>query len=292
MWNRIDLKKRAKEKIKDTYWKCFLAVILSNVIISGVSNILFRNFNTESISIPENITREQIMYFQRVIIENWELVLLLSLWMLGLNLLINIFIINPMKVGQCRFFNENAREKTNIKDVFYAFTNGCKSYFNIVKTGFIKSLITGLWMTAGMAVIALIMFALGNVISRAAIMQDESTAVRLIMEVFAATILILIISIVAYIPAIVKMYQYYMVDYILADNPEISWREALKQSKFMMKGEKFKTFVLTLSFMGWLLLGSLFFGVGVYFVAPYINATDSELYLKLKEKLHDDSINK
>lgn len=84
------------------------------------------------------------------------------------------------------------------------------------------------------------------------------------------------------IPGIVKAYSYSMVPYILADNPNIGARKAIRLSNNMTYGHKFDMFVLDLSFIGWYLLGVLALGVGVFFVMPYENATKAELYLVLR----------
>lgn len=86
-----------------------------------------------------------------------------------------------------------------------------------------------------------------------------------------------------FIPGIIKAYSYRMVPYILADNPNIGYRRALKLSMQMTSGHKFKILVLDLSFIGWLLLGTLALFVGVLFVLPYINAANAELYLVLRK---------
>lgn len=86
------------------------------------------------------------------------------------------------------------------------------------------------------------------------------------------------------VPGIYKAYQYQMVDYLLAENPYLSWQRALELSRQMTDGEKFNIFVLELSFFGWLLLGALLFSVGTYFVLPYIEATGAELYAALRAK--------
>jgi hypothetical protein len=85
------------------------------------------------------------------------------------------------------------------------------------------------------------------------------------------------------IPGIVKFYAYRMVPYILADNPQIGYKRALELSTRMTDGEKFSIFVLDLSFIGWYLLGTLAFLVGVLFVFPYQNATEAELYMILRQ---------
>ena len=53
----------------------------------------------------------------------------------------------------------------------------------------------------------------------------------------------------------------------------------------MMKGQKWNTFVLDLSFLGWMILSGITLGiVGIFYVNPYMQATDAELYLTLKNK--------
>jgi len=85
------------------------------------------------------------------------------------------------------------------------------------------------------------------------------------------------------IPGIIKYFSYFMVPYILADNPNIGYKRAIELSKRMTYGHKFKIFVLELSFIGWFLLGVLALAIGVLFVMPYPNATNAELYLTLRE---------
>lgn len=85
------------------------------------------------------------------------------------------------------------------------------------------------------------------------------------------------------IPGIIKLYAYRMVPYILADNPNIGSRKAIRISNKMTYGHKFDMFILDLSFIGWYLLGLLAFVVGVIFVMPYENATKAELYLTLRQ---------
>ncbi|MFZ3170727.1 MAG: DUF975 family protein [Carboxydocellales bacterium] len=92
------------------------------------------------------------------------------------------------------------------------------------------------------------------------------------------------------IPGIVKYYAYRMVPYILADNPNIGYKRALELSVQMTKGHKFDIFVLDLSFIGWYLLGTLALLIGVLFVLPYVNATNAELYLVLRQNALDSGL--
>lgn len=85
------------------------------------------------------------------------------------------------------------------------------------------------------------------------------------------------------IPGIVKIYEYRMIPYLLADNPNMSKQEAFRNSKAMMKGNKWRAFVLDLSFILWDILGVITFGiVSVLWVDPYKQLTDAALYNALK----------
>ena len=90
-------------------------------------------------------------------------------------------------------------------------------------------------------------------------------------------------SLLCIIPGLIKAYSYRMVPYILADDPTISGKDAITLSRQMMDGNKWKAFVLDLSFLGWHLLSAVTFGlVGIFYVFPYMSATDAELYRELK----------
>ncbi len=89
------------------------------------------------------------------------------------------------------------------------------------------------------------------------------------------------------VPGIVKRYEYMMIPYILADNPGMDRKEAFEISKRMMYGEKWQTFVLEWSFIGWNILSILTCGlVGIFWVDPYRNATFAELYAYNKAKAY------
>lgn len=87
------------------------------------------------------------------------------------------------------------------------------------------------------------------------------------------------------IPGIIKSYEYRMVPYILADNPEKDKKEVFALSKAMMKGNKWNAFVLDISFILWDLLSCITLGiVGIFWVSPYKFLTSAALYDALKQK--------
>ncbi len=91
-------------------------------------------------------------------------------------------------------------------------------------------------------------------------------------------------SLLFIIPGIIKRYEYYFVPYLLAENPQLTEREAFQLSKTMTDGEKMNLFIFDLSFLGWLILGSFLGGIGQLLVQPYIYAARSEVYVCLKER--------
>lgn len=84
------------------------------------------------------------------------------------------------------------------------------------------------------------------------------------------------------VPGIVAALGLAMTFYIMVDDPNISGIDAMKRSWNMMKGHKGDLFVFYLKFIGWVLLGIITFGVGMYFVTPYIRTAQLYYYRDLK----------
>lgn len=64
-------------------------------------------------------------------------------------------------------------------------------------------------------------------------------------------------SLLLVIPGIIATYSYSMTAYILCENPQMTAREAIKKSKELMKGNRWRLFCLEISFIGWDLLAVL-----------------------------------
>ena len=92
-------------------------------------------------------------------------------------------------------------------------------------------------------------------------------------------------SLLFVIPGVIKAYEYRMVPYLLAEYPEMSSGEIFARSKEMMQGNKWDTFVLDISFVGWVLLSGITLGIlYIFWVGPYIAATDAALYHRISGK--------
>ncbi len=102
---------------------------------------------------------------------------------------------------------------------------------------------------------------------------------NVVLTMFLRNLFIVLWSLLLVIPGIVKAYSYRMVPYLLKEHPELSGTQAITISRKMMNGQKWNTFVLDLSFLGWLLLSVLTVGLlGIFYVGPYMQATNAELY--------------
>lgn len=84
------------------------------------------------------------------------------------------------------------------------------------------------------------------------------------------------------IPGIIAALRYSQSFYILAENPDMSIRDCVNESKAMMSGRLWEFFVLQLSFILWMLLVSVTCGLASLYVSPYMQITMAGYYLSLK----------
>ena len=107
-----------------------------------------------------------------------------------------------------------------------------------------------------------------------------------ILKAIGVTLLVGIIvsigTILLIIPGIILSFMYSQVYYIMAENPEMSIIDCLKESSRIMKGHKMDLFVLELSFLGWVILMGITFGIAGLYVLPYYSATLTNFYLEIK----------
>ena len=85
------------------------------------------------------------------------------------------------------------------------------------------------------------------------------------------------------VPGFIKLYEYSMIPYLLAENPALDSEQAFAMTKEITYGAKFNLFVLDLSFILWEIFGTLTLGIGQLYVNVYTAATKVEAYIFLKE---------
>ena len=91
-------------------------------------------------------------------------------------------------------------------------------------------------------------------------------------------------SLLFIIPGIVKSYSYSMTYFIMKDDETIEGTEAITKSRELMYGHKKELFLQDLSFIGWILLSILTFGILSLWVGPYMQLARAEFYNKLVGK--------
>lgn len=263
MWERKDLKDRAKTALHRNYWRCVLIALILGLFVYNYSSgdsVGSDDDDTDSSSgyyieetedgwnsyggvISEKSVPGRIQSFAEgiygLVPTTISAFVTLSFVLGAVLVALSIFVFNILEVGGCKFFTDNTQrvqeeERTGLGTLFWGFESG--RYLNLVKIILIRDIKIFLW------------------------------------------------SLLLVIPGIVKSYEYRMVPYILGDDPSIDSRDAFKISREMMDGNKFDAFVLDLSFIGWKFLGALTFGlVNLFWTNPYEYATNAELYLALRD---------
>lgn len=252
MWNRRDLKERAKMNLRGVFLIAGIAVLIA-MFLGGQSYLEIGNRVREGEGIDPSISMGSMKYTFDTItdfgnLQEWLrlpftlLAVLLGGAALVVGFLFSIFIGGPIDVGLRRFFLTISRHKdrTDLKILFSVFRD--EHYMNIVKAKFITGLKIFLWF------------------------------------------LLLIV------PGIIKSIEYYFIPWILAENPEMDQMTAQGISSRMTMGHKGEMFVLFLSFIGWYIASGILLGIPEPWVRAYSDATFTELYETLGSEQSGTSI--
>ena len=132
MWNRKDLKTKAKDALKGRYWLAFLVSILAVVLISG--SLLAEKHDLE--------IGDFIVNNNELLILAFAIISLIGLIAMAIMIAYCIFISSPVIVGHKKFYLANRRGKAEAGKILSSFS---KDYKNIVKVMFFKNLRILLW---------------------------------------------------------------------------------------------------------------------------------------------------
>ncbi len=286
MWSRKELKEKAKAAFKVNYWKSVFVALIFTLLVGGVGGFSIPNssnyFNQDSFSNHSIIDTTDMTDEEREALENG---------------------------GSVTFESDGETFTVTANTDGFTVENEDSAYttdFGEAETEAVVAATIVLAMVVFF--IILVAFAFGIVIDVFIINpvelgcakffvknSEEPAAVKHVLyafdhgykniakALFFRDLYIVLWSLLFVIPGIIKSYEYRMIPYILADNPELSQEAAFELSKKMMMGNKWNAFVLDLSFIGWDILSALTCGIlGIFYVDPYIYATNAELYLALK----------
>ena len=106
--------------------------------------------------------------------------------------------------------------------------------------------------------------------------------VRSFLAYIINSIFIFLWSLLLIIPGIIKTLSYSMTFFILQEDKNISANDARKLSMEMMNGYKWKLFCLYFSFIGWILLSILTFGILFLWISSYMDVAKAEFYKNIK----------
>jgi uncharacterized membrane protein len=96
------------------------------------------------------------------------------------------------------------------------------------------------------------------------------------------TVYVFLWALLLIIPGIIAALSYSQVFYIMVEE-EIDATEAMKKSKDLMNGYKWKYFCLNFRFFGWMLLAVLTLGIGFLWLIPYMNVSYAKFYEDIKK---------
>ena len=279
MWTRKELKQKAKEVVKKNYWTaiitCFLIALLTgefgtsivgiwqsedsmdpNYIIHRVEKS--NNTITSSDNIYKTLNETQKMVFEAV--------------------------------------EANLNSATKSQKYIFKIYDAIKS-FNIDKVRLGIALIIAAALAFSFTIFVADPLIVGGKKYFLKARKGNSTKIGVILDVFkngnwlnVATTMFLrnlytALWYLTIVGGVIKTYEYRMIPYILAENPKIKRKEAFKLSKQMMKSNKWKTFILDMSFFGWNFLSIFTFGLlSIFYVNPYNAATIAELYVFLRNQ--------
>lgn len=318
MWTVSMLKENAKAALKNFYWPAFL-VSLIFILLTGTGssssgggssdefiNEYYNNYSNSSDSsydygdyssdddydysydyddddIDSSFSQDDYEQIFNDMFSGFSDMLIVMI----VTLAYNIFFANPLTVGYNNFFLNARTGNAGVGELFSQFKHG--HYMATVKNMFFLKLRLFLW-----SLLVLIPIGIGILIFAKSDSRDIMGSLVL------SNLIVIPLYIIALIPKWIKTYEYFLVPYITAENPNITPNRALEISSKTMKGEKMHCFGLQMSFIGWLILGGLagsiftaFLGVllgsaataaGMALIYPYLYATLAEFYCCMKEK--------
>ncbi len=275
---RERLKDWAKTALNRSYWKSVLVALILTATVGSSSSSGSGSGDLSEIDFSQ-MSEEEIIIILGVI----AVVLFIGFMMWIVGMLIKAFLLNPLHVGCQAYFCEGLE---NPEVSLGLMGKGFKpNYKNVAKTMFFKDLYLFFWSL--LSWIPVIIF-LGGVLVCAIFEENLSVSgddslISVILIILGSLMVLGVI--LAMIPYIMKSYEYLLIPYILADNPDMERKEAFALTKKMMTGHKWEAFVLYLSFMGWYILSAFTCGIlNIFYVEPYRAYTIAAYYKVLNQK--------
>jgi uncharacterized membrane protein len=258
-----DYRKAAKESLSGRYWSAFGVYLLATIIIGAISLDFATEGELQDIvkKMPFDLdaAKTYVMLMAASLATTFTATLALAA--------AKIIFTGVTQMGLARYnINICVGEDARLGDLF-------SCYATKIKKGVIALLLytlyVSLWALPGTLISCIAL----------AILVSASVGDGIIILTFIGLLIALCV-----IPVLIVVYRYTFVFHILSEDDTIGARDALKKSKELMKGNKWRLFCLDISYTGWILLGILGCGISVLFVFPYINSARAHFYCELVGK--------
>ena len=178
--------------------------------------------------------------------------------------IVQLLVLPPLTLGITMFFVSMANGA--VLDFGLLF-GGFKRYGTSIGAYFIRNLIVG--ACTGLAILP------GIALMVVGALKEEPVWI-------AVAVIVMVPGIVV---SIIVSYMFAMTFYILSEDETIRFMDAIKRSRVMMKGMKWKFFCLNMRFFGWSLLCMLTFFIGFIWLAPYVATSFAIFYHDVKGRL-------
>lgn len=208
-----------------------------------------------------------------------------------INIAIRIFLTGVLNTGRCKFLLNMTEDYHSARfiDLFSQFKIYHKTFF----LPLLMFIVPILWYIPVIAISAIL---LSIYMVSQPIEFIFNPRYYFTTNQFNTTMIIIIVIIsIFFIASIIISLMYSQAFYILADNPNKSIFACLKESRFIMKGNKFKFIWLHLTFTGWYFLcfliaaiisillnfviGGIILAIGFLLLEPYIELTKANFYI-------------
>ncbi|MPW26660.1 DUF975 family protein [Alkalibaculum sp. M08DMB] len=141
MWNRSELKTKAKSVLKSTYWKSLLVSVII-AFAGGTGSRSSSSYNAGNMSGNDFNVNGYIVNqdtFNYIMTIAGGILLIVAIVAIALRL----FIGYPLEIGGRKFFIQGAKEDADLNYLGYGFKK--EGYLNIVKTMFLRGLYNFFW---------------------------------------------------------------------------------------------------------------------------------------------------
>lgn len=298
--NAAYYRERARNALKGSYWYAFLAAMLAS-LLGGVSTGSFSfnfNFGTNT-EVGEEQANAFAVQIKDILVavrsgdlsyifDNYPWLAVFGV-VFGVAVIFGIafslFVSAPVAVGYQRY-NLNLMDGAGQTDIGVLFRYFKVGYGKTIGLRVLYGLISfacSIPMLLGVLPLTYVSVKLGLHIT---LDQNPSDLVSVMGGEYSYPILFLLACLVflvgcavTIVLSFVVQYRYAMSFLILAEYPEISIIDALRNSASLMRGNKWRLFCLQISFIGWVLLaGCCTCGIGVMFLTPYMSAANAAFY--------------